>query len=57
VAEAALVHCCGAFGGPALMEMTGNGENELPHLPQKYDFRGGKMYPNLRPGLGVEFDP
>ena len=57
LAEAALVHCCGAFGGPALMEMTGNGENETPHLPQKYDFRKGKMYPNRRPGLGVEFDP
>jgi L-alanine-DL-glutamate epimerase-like enolase superfamily enzyme len=57
LAEAALVHCCGVFSGPALMEMTGNGENEVPHLPQKYDFRKGKMYPNRRPGLGVEFDP
>jgi L-alanine-DL-glutamate epimerase-like enolase superfamily enzyme len=57
VAEAALVHCCGVFPGPALMEMTGNGEQQFPHLPQKYDFRKGKMYPNRRPGLGVEFDP
>jgi len=57
LAEAALVHCCGVYSGPALMEMTGNGENEIPHLPQRYDFRRGKMYPNRRPGLGVEFDP
>lgn len=57
LSEAALVHCCGVFSGPSLMEMTGNGETEIPHLPQKYDFRKGRMYPNRRPGLGVEFDP
>ena len=56
IGEAALVHCCGAFSGPAMMEMTGDGKSELPHLPQCYDFRDGKMWPNDRPGLGVEFD-
>ena len=56
IGEAALVHCCGAFSGPTMMEMTGNGKQELPHLPQCYDFRDGKMWPNDRPGLGVEFD-
>ena len=56
LSEAALVHCCGASSGPMMMEMTGNGSQELPHLPQCYDFRAGKMYPTNRPGLGVEFD-
>ena len=27
-----------------------------PYLPQVYDFRDGKMWPNDRPGLGVELD-
>jgi hypothetical protein len=38
------------------MEMTGDGSQELPHLPQCYDFRRGKMYPVQKPGLGIEFD-
>ncbi|MBM3748224.1 MAG: mandelate racemase/muconate lactonizing enzyme family protein [Acidobacteria bacterium] len=57
VAEAALVHACGVFSGPALMEMTGAGPREEPHLPKHFDFRNGKLWPNERPGLGVEFDP
>ncbi len=27
-----------------------------PHLPECYDFRNGKMWPNQRPGLGVTLD-
>ncbi len=57
VAEAACVHCVAASSGPSFMEMTGDGSHEYPHLPQVYDFRNGKMWPNQRPGLGVEFDP
>jgi hypothetical protein len=39
------------------MEMLGDGtRNDIPYLPQYYDFRQGKMWPNDRPGLGVEFD-
>ena len=57
VSEAALVHCIGASSHPALMEMTGDGSYDLPHLPQHFDFRSGKLYPADRPGLGVEFDP
>ena len=57
VAEAALVHCCAALPGPAIMEMTGAGAKTHPHLPVHYDFRDGKMWPNERAGLGVEFDP
>ena len=56
VAEAALVHMANAFSGPVLMEMTGAGPREVPYLPRHYDFRNGKMWPNDRPGLGVEFD-
>jgi galactonate dehydratase len=57
VSTAALVHACGASSGPALMEMTGAGPREEPHLPQHVDFKNGKLWPNSRPGLGVEFDP
>jgi L-alanine-DL-glutamate epimerase-like enolase superfamily enzyme len=28
----------------------------LPHLPVCLDFKNGKLYPNQRPGLGVELD-
>ncbi len=57
VATAALVHCCAAFSGPVLMEMLGAGPREAPHLPEHFDFRNGKLWPNRRPGLGVTFDP
>jgi L-alanine-DL-glutamate epimerase-like enolase superfamily enzyme len=56
VAEAALVHACGVFSGPVLMEMTGEGKVSYPHLPESYDFHNGKMWPNRRPGLGVTLD-
>ncbi len=56
VSEAALVHACGVFSGPVLMEMTGEGKASYPHLPECYDFRNGKMWPNRRPGLGVTLD-
>lgn len=56
VSEAALIHCCGAFSGPVLMEMTGAGPGQEPHLPQCLDFKNGKLWPNERPGLGVTFD-
>jgi galactonate dehydratase len=56
VAEAALVHACGVFPGPVLMEMLGDGSSSYPHLPECYDFRQGKMWPNQRPGLGVTLD-
>jgi L-alanine-DL-glutamate epimerase-like enolase superfamily enzyme len=56
VSEAALVHACGAFSGPVLMEMTGEGHHDYAHLPECYDFRNGKLWPNRRPGLGVTLD-
>src|SRR5437588_8960462 len=51
VSEAALVHCLATYSGPVIMEMTGAGPGPLPHLPQAYDFRNGKLWPNQRPGL------
>ena len=56
VSTAALVHVCGSFSGPALMEMTGAGPRETPYLPEVFDFHNGKLWPNTRPGLGVTFD-
>lgn len=56
IAEAALVNCLTATSVPALMEMLGNGTRTWPYLPKVYDFRKGKLWPNDRPGLGVEVD-
>jgi galactonate dehydratase len=56
IAEAALVHCLTASSSVALMEMLGRGDRTFPYLKQGYDFRGGKMWPNDRPGLGIALD-
>lgn len=55
IATAALVNCLGTFPGPVLMEYNFQGKT-LPHLPACLDFKNGKLYPNERPGLGVELD-
>ena len=56
VATAALVHVLASFPGPVCMEILGEAPAPEPHLPQHVDFRNGKVWPNDRPGLGVEFD-
>jgi L-alanine-DL-glutamate epimerase-like enolase superfamily enzyme len=56
ISEATMVHCCAAFSGPALMEMLNGGTREWPYLRQSYDFREGKLWPNNRPGIGVDVD-
>lgn len=56
IAQAALVHCCSVFSGPVMQELTGDGKREVPYLPRHSDFRDGKLWPNQRPGLGVEVD-
>jgi L-alanine-DL-glutamate epimerase-like enolase superfamily enzyme len=56
ISEAALVHLCGAFYGPALMEMLPRATSGYDYLPQAFDFRQGKLWLNERPGLGVTFD-
>src|SRR5271156_126259 len=55
ISTAALVNCLGTFSGPVLMEYTFQGKT-VPHLPVCLDFKEGKLYPNQRPGLGVELD-
>jgi L-alanine-DL-glutamate epimerase-like enolase superfamily enzyme len=55
IATAALVNSLGTFSGPLLMEYGWAGR-EMPHLPVCLDFKNGKLYPNERPGLGVELD-
>jgi L-alanine-DL-glutamate epimerase-like enolase superfamily enzyme len=55
IATAALVHSLGTFSGVVLMEYNFQGRT-LPHLPVCLDFKDGKLYPNNRPGLGVEVD-
>jgi galactonate dehydratase len=57
VATAALVHALATVPAPVVMEILGAGPEPEPHLPQHCDFRAGKLWPNSRPGLGVEFDP
>jgi L-alanine-DL-glutamate epimerase-like enolase superfamily enzyme len=55
IATAALVNSLGTFSGPLLMEYGFAGKS-LPHLPVCLDFKDGKLYPNDRPGLGVELE-
>jgi L-alanine-DL-glutamate epimerase-like enolase superfamily enzyme len=55
ISTAALVNTLGTFSGPVLMEYNFQGRT-LPHLPVCLDFKEGKLYPNDRPGLGVEVD-
>jgi galactonate dehydratase len=55
IATAALVNCLGTFSGPVLMEYNFEGRT-FPYLPACLDFKNGKLYPNDRPGLGVELD-
>jgi L-alanine-DL-glutamate epimerase-like enolase superfamily enzyme len=55
IATAALVHALGTFSGPVLMEYNYGGRT-IPHMPVGLDFKEGKLYPNERPGLGVELD-
>ena len=53
---AALVHALGVFSGPVVIEMVGANKSE-PYLPECFDFENGKLWPNDRPGLGVQFEP
>jgi hypothetical protein len=42
--------------GPALMEMVNGGIRTFPCLSHSYDLKNGKLWPNERPGIGVEVD-
>jgi galactonate dehydratase len=55
LSTAALVHTLGPFSGPVLFEYN-YGSKPIPHMPVCVDFKNGKLWPNNRPGLGVELD-
>jgi L-alanine-DL-glutamate epimerase-like enolase superfamily enzyme len=55
IATAALAGCLCTFSGPLLMEFN-YGAHKPSYLPQAFDFKDGKLWPNERPGLGVELD-
>jgi len=55
ISTAALANCLGTYSGPVLMEYNYGGRT-IPHMPVGLDFKNGKLYPNDRPGLGVELD-
>jgi L-alanine-DL-glutamate epimerase-like enolase superfamily enzyme len=55
IATAALVNSLSTFPGQLLMEYNFQGHT-FPYLPVCLDFKEGKLYPNDRPGLGVEVD-
>ena len=55
IATAALVNTLGTYSGPVMMEYNFEARSN-PHLPVCLDFKQGKLYPNDRPGLGVELD-
>lgn len=55
IATAALVNTLSTFSGQVVMEYNYQGR-EIPHVPVCLDFKEGKLYPNDRPGLGVELD-
>jgi L-alanine-DL-glutamate epimerase-like enolase superfamily enzyme len=57
VSLAALVHVLCSLPVPALVEILGESPKLPPHLTLGCTFRDGKLFPNARPGLGVEFDP
>jgi galactonate dehydratase len=55
VATAALANCLGTYSGTVRMEYSLQGRT-FPPLPACLDFKNDKLYPNERPGLGVELD-
>jgi galactonate dehydratase len=55
ISTAALIHACGPFSGPVLFEFASR-TGAWDYLPQCLEFRNGKIWPNQRPGLGIEVD-
>jgi L-alanine-DL-glutamate epimerase-like enolase superfamily enzyme len=55
ISTAALVNCLATFPGEVLFEYN-YADRPIDYLPEFVDFRKGKLYPNMRPGLGVTLD-
>jgi galactonate dehydratase len=58
ISTAALVHVLGSSSGFVMAEIAGGKKTVTDYLNDDYiNFKNGKLYPNDRPGLGVEFYP
>jgi len=58
ISTAALVHVLASSSGFVMTELTKGGPAEISYLNDDYlSFKNGKLYPNERPGLGIEFKP
>ena len=58
ISTAALVHVLASSSGFVLAEITRDAPTETNYLNDDYlTFKNGKLYPNDRRGLGVEFSP
>ncbi len=58
ISTAALVHVLAASSGVVMAEILGDSETKTDYLNDDYVlFKEGKLYPNPKPGLGVEFNP
>lgn len=57
IALAALVHVLCAVPVPALMEIAWGAPKQPPHVARGVTFSNGKLWPEARPGLGIDFDP
>jgi L-alanine-DL-glutamate epimerase-like enolase superfamily enzyme len=58
ISTAALVHVLASSSGFVMTEITKDRPTETNYLNDDYlSFKNGKLYPNERPGLGVEFNP
>ena len=57
ISLAALGQVLAALPVPVLMEVLGTGPKQPPHILQGAVFKDGKLWPQARPGLGVEIDP
>lgn len=58
ISTAALVHVLASSSGFVLAELTKAGPEKIRYLNDDFvSFKNGKLYPNERPGLGVDFYP
>ena len=58
ISTAALVHVLASSSGFVMAELTKDGPAEISYLNDDYlSFKNGKLYPNERPGLGIELKP
>jgi len=58
ISTAALVHVLASSSGFVMTEITKDAPTKTTYLNDDYlSFKNGKLYPNERPGLGVEFSP